>query len=219
MGTGLSRVVGIPFVGVSLLLASSAMADDTWLVSVDGPGPKRVRGAAAIGLLAVQGPQAGPGGTLALAVGASEIVDFRAELDMAGTFGSPRPLAVGSFEPHLLFRPLGKRSPQGNIGLKVGPEILFAGGKNRESLVFGLTPGLAVSTGTTLFQFTTGIDFPIYLAAAGDLADTKVTPAIRVALTLEWALGEALGIFTRWAPVMSHDNGFLFFSHTVGLTF
>lgn len=201
------------------MTAGTASAHDSWGISVNGPGPKTVHGVAAIGVLAVQGPHLGPGGTLGLAVGLSEVVDFKADLSMAAALGGSRPLFTGMVEPHFLFRPFGKRVAEANIGLKVGPEILFAGGRNREDAIVGITHGLAVSMGTPGFQFTTGIDFPIYLAAAGDLKNAKVTPAIRAALTLEWAVGESTSIFTKWAPVMSYDQEFLYFTHTVGLTF
>lgn len=203
----------------AMLFATNAKADDTWGIAVDGPGPKRVRGGAAIGVLALQGPYLGPGGTLALAVGVNDVLDFRADFNLAAALGGNRPLAVGMIEPHILIRPSAKRSSGANIGLKVGTEMLFAGGRNRETFVFGITHGLAVSMGTPKFQFTTGIDFPIYLAAAGDLSNANVQPAIRAALTLEWAANESTSIFTKWAPVMSYDQEFLFFTHTVGVTF
>lgn len=219
MGRGL-RVLSITmWAAAAMLTSQNAAANDTWAISVNGPGPSTLHGSVAAGVLALQGPHLGPGGTLGLAVGVNEVLDFRADVNLAAALGSNRPLATGTIEPHVLVRPLGKRIAQGNIGLKVGPEILFAGGRNRESAVFGITHGLAVSMGTSAFQFTTGLDFPIYLAAAGDLKNAKVTPALRVALTLEWALGERTSLYSKWAPVMSYDQEFLFFTHTVGVTF
>lgn len=217
--------IGLVLLGTSLSLAvavagaGTASANDTWSHSVNGPGPKTIHGVAAMGVLAVQGPYLGPGGTLGLAVGINEVLDFKADLSMAAALGGSRPLFTGMIEPHLVLRPLGRRTAEANIGLKIGPEILFAGGRNREDAIFGITHGLAVSMGTPSFQFTTGIDFPIYLAAAGDLERAKVTPAIRANLALEWAVGESTSIFTKWAPVMTYDQAFLYFTHTVGVTF
>ena len=212
-------VSALTVVVAAVLGAADARANDTWAISVNGPGPKTVHGSVAAGVLALQGPYLGPGGTLGIAVGVSEVVDFRADVNLAAALGNRRPLAAGTIEPHLLFRPLGKRIAHANIGLKVGPEILFAGGRSRENGIFGITHGLAVSMGTPTFQFTTGIDFPVYLAAAGDLKDAKVTPALRVALALECPLTASTSLYTKWAPVMSYDQEFLFFTHTVGVTF
>ncbi len=203
---------------VVLGMSSTAHADDTWFHSVVGPGPGRVRGTAGFGFLVLDGPFAGIGPTGGVGIGLGEVVDFKVDMSIA-VIPANHMFAAGQIRPTFVFRPLGDREAFANIGLKIGPEILFAGGRRREDGIFGLTPGFAVSTGTQVFQFTADVDFPIYLKAAGDFNALPVEPGIRPAVTFEGAVSSSVSLYVRLAPTISWEKSGLFFTHTMGVTF
>ena len=106
----------------------------------------------------------------------------------------------GTVDPYFLFRMTGQRMAMANVGLRLGPELMYQAGGGGGIVQFGVTPGLAASFGASKVQATMGLDFPIFFAVAGSVSGTGTVTAIRPAIGIEGNIAGSTNIFLKLAP-------------------
>jgi hypothetical protein len=192
-----------------------------FVLSANGPGSRQAAGLVGVGALINEGGGL-VGLDLAVAYGAGEVVDLYLHTNFGiatDGFG-----ILGFVDPGVLVRLTGQRNSAFNAGLKLGPEVLFAVVSSGGAGVFGVAPGLVLSTGAPSFQISAGLDVPMYFGAVVGLgrvsgAGSGFEAAFRPFLGIEAAMSPNVNLYLRVAPLVSPDFGFGFMTLTAGLGF
>lgn len=203
--------------------ATSDDSEHSFFGGANGPGAGKLQVLAGGGGLVVTGgrdPVGGPGISLGMNYGIAEAADFRFRADTSAVFSNGNAAAAGYVDPSILVRVTGKRSTAANLGVMLGPEILWAAAGGGGIAAFGVDPGLALSFGSSSFQASLDLEFPIYFAVAGSLSGTGTAATIRPGLTLEGAVAKSTNLYARVSPQLSLSGGSgAIVSFVTGVTF
>lgn len=205
----------------STLVAADAAADGTWYTSVNGPRTDTMQGMFGAGGVIFNGGTGGPAFSGGFVYGIADPADFRLQMDLGILLPSTGAAVFGIISPDFVIRPLGHRKQDANFGINLGPEFLWGAGNGASAFTFGMKPGFGMSLGSEKVQFTMNMDFPIYLATAGNgfFTGTGVTGSIRPSAAIEGAIGSSTNLFFRLAPQILFRGGFAFIELTAGVTF
>lgn len=178
----------------------------SFFFSTNGPGSGKTQGVAGAGALIASGV-GGPGITLGVNHGIGDAADFQLRGDLA-VIPTGRDTAVaGIVDPHFLVRLLGQRNMGANVGLKLGPEIIWVAEGGGGIAIFGIVPGITSSFGTAKFQASVNVDFPVYFAIAGSFSGSGASGTVRPSIGLEGNVGGSTNLFLRVAPQFSLSGG------------
>jgi hypothetical protein len=199
-------------------------ARGSFATSVNGPGSGRSAVLLGLGGFAASGAGA-PAFALGFAHGLGRAVDLRFNTELAilpGSRGSSAGV-LGVIDPSLLFRLSGKRDMGANVAYRVGPEIFWETSDGSGTTLVAVTDGLGASFGSAKFQFTMGLDFPVYVSVSGGRTVTRILrtplPALRPTIALEGNVSRSASLFLKGGPTfLLNGAGFFYAMILTGVT-